>query len=221
MPVIGHFLVPVPESGEWFCCWVSNYCRDWLTLLSEMYITLQRNIAKWLAESHVTGSDNAKQFPGPPRLWCPTAARPTCGHPGTDGHAPLIAEDGVDADQVLHARLQLLDSGCLLVSWHTHVQLQPPWRRGHVGDEVLSHHHLVDPGEVHRLGGHLGYSEVLGWRDCEHRRIEAKLLHQPKARWWTSHFQDVFIDSDFSFIIYYVAVHSRSRHFPYHLTFLD
>lgn len=87
---------------------------------------------------------------------------PTCGDASADGNALLVLEDGVHADQVLHAGLQLLDGGHLLVPRDPHVHLQAPDGRGHVGDQVLRHHHLVHPGQVHRLSVHPHHRQVLG-----------------------------------------------------------
>lgn len=96
----------------------------------------------------------------------------TCGHAGADRDAPLVAQDGVDADVVLDARLQLLDGGGGLVPGHGEVLQEAAGAGGHVGDQVLRHQHLVVPAQVHGVGRDPVHRQVL-WR--RHWKKEGKI----------------------------------------------
>lgn len=92
----------------------------------------------------------------------------TCGHPRTDRYAPIVAQNGVDADQILDAGLKLFDSCGGLVPRYSKLLVKAARTGGHVGDKVFSHQHLVVPGQVHCGSGDLADSEVLGrrhWRE--------------------------------------------------------
>lgn len=84
----------------------------------------------------------------------------TRGHPGADGNALLVSQDGEDADKVLHAWLQLPDSGGCLVPGHAELHFQAVLVGGRVHDQVLRDPHLVVPGQVYSLFGHFCHDEV-------------------------------------------------------------
>lgn len=94
----------------------------------------------------------------------------TRGHPGADGNALLVFQDGKDADKVLHARLQLPDGGGRLVPRHAELHFQAVLVGGCVHDQVLRDPHLVVPGQVYGLFRHFCHDEVFGrghWQEDE------------------------------------------------------
>lgn len=87
----------------------------------------------------------------------------TCGYPGADWNALLVFKDCKDTDKVLHPRLQLMDGGSCVVSWHSELHVQAPTAGGDVGDEILVDEVLVLPLQIDSFIRHVGHSQ-LSWR---------------------------------------------------------
>lgn len=100
----------------------------------------------------------------------------TCGDPGTDWDTPFVVEDGVDADQVLYARLEPFDRGSSVVSWHCKLLEETARTSGHVRHQVVSHQHLVLPREIHRLAGDLTDCEVFCRRNFAKREKQCVFI---------------------------------------------
>lgn len=86
----------------------------------------------------------------------------TSGHPGADGNALLVLQDGEHTDEVLHAGLELPDGGGHLVPRHAELHFQAVLVGGRVHNEVLRDPHLILPGQVYSLLRHFCHSEVFG-----------------------------------------------------------
>lgn len=102
----------------------------------------------------------------------------TRGYPGADWNTLLVFKDGKDTDEVLHARLQLVDGGGCVVSWHSELHVQAPTAGGDVGDEVLVDEVLVLPLQIDGFIRHVGHSQ-LSWRGHwewgRKKKVKAKL----------------------------------------------
>lgn len=100
----------------------------------------------------------------------------TCGNPDTDWDAPLVVEDGVDTDQVLDPGLKPFDRGGSVVSWHGELLEETARTGGHVCHQVISHQHLVLPGDIHSLAGDLTNCEVFCRRNFAKREKQCVFI---------------------------------------------
>lgn len=84
-------------------------------------------------------------------------------YPRTDWNTPLVFKDCKDTDEVFYTRLQFMNSGCCLVSWHGELHVQAPTAGGDVGDEVLVDDILMLPFQIYRFICYVRHSQ-LSWR---------------------------------------------------------